>query len=57
MNCQQAKSLLDSYADGELEASAIVELEQHLQIGLAALHKLVRGRDGRGDDFAVAERF
>jgi len=31
MNCQQAKSLLDSYADGELEASAIVELEQHLQ--------------------------
>jgi anti-sigma factor RsiW len=31
MNCQQAKSLIDPYADGELEASAILELEQHLQ--------------------------
>ena len=31
MNCQQAKPLLDSYADGELEAAAILELEQHLQ--------------------------
>src|SRR5579862_3772885 len=31
MNCQQAKPLLDPYADGELEAAAILELEQHLQ--------------------------
>ena len=31
MNCQQAKSLIDPYADGELEAAAILELEQHLQ--------------------------
>ncbi|HWD91081.1 MAG TPA: anti-sigma factor [Verrucomicrobiae bacterium] len=30
MNCQQAKPLIDAYADGELEASAILELEQHL---------------------------
>jgi anti-sigma factor RsiW len=31
MNCQQAKPLLDPYADGELEASAILELERHLR--------------------------
>jgi anti-sigma factor RsiW len=31
MNCQQAKPLIDAYADGELEASAVLELEQHLQ--------------------------
>ena len=31
MNCQQAKLLIDPYADGELEASAILELEKHLQ--------------------------
>src|SRR5579862_1253096 len=31
MNCQQAKPLIDPYADGELEASAIMEFEQHLQ--------------------------
>ena len=31
MNCQQAKPLIDPYADGELEASTIPELEQHLQ--------------------------
>jgi len=31
MNCQQAKPLIDPYADGELEAPAILELEQHLQ--------------------------
>jgi len=31
MNCQQAKPLIDPYADGELEAAAIQELEQHLQ--------------------------
>jgi len=31
MNCQQAKALIDPYADGELEAAAIVELEEHLQ--------------------------
>jgi anti-sigma factor RsiW len=31
MNCQQAKPLIDPYADGELEAPAILELEQHLR--------------------------
>jgi anti-sigma factor RsiW len=31
MNCQQAKPLIDPYADGELDAAAILELEQHLQ--------------------------
>jgi anti-sigma factor RsiW len=31
MNCQQAKQLIDPYADGELEASAVLDLEQHLQ--------------------------
>jgi anti-sigma factor RsiW len=31
MNCQQAKPLIDPYADGELEAAAIPELEGHLQ--------------------------
>jgi anti-sigma factor RsiW len=31
MNCQQAKPLIDPYADDELEASAILEFEQHLQ--------------------------
>jgi anti-sigma factor RsiW len=31
MNCPQAKPLIDPYADGELEAAAILELEQHLQ--------------------------
>jgi anti-sigma factor RsiW len=31
MNCQQARPLIDPYADGELEAGAILELEQHLQ--------------------------
>jgi anti-sigma factor RsiW len=30
MNCQQAKSLIDPYADGELEAAAISELEKHI---------------------------
>jgi len=30
MNCQQAKPLIEPYADGELEAAAILELEQHL---------------------------
>ena len=30
MNCQQAKLLIDPYADGELEAAAILEFEQHL---------------------------
>jgi chemotaxis-related protein WspD len=30
MNCQQAKPLIDAYADGELEAAAILELEQHI---------------------------
>jgi anti-sigma factor RsiW len=31
MNCQQAKPLIEPYADGELEAAAILELERHLQ--------------------------
>jgi anti-sigma factor RsiW len=31
MNCQQAKPLIGPYADGELEATAILELEPHLQ--------------------------
>jgi anti-sigma factor RsiW len=31
MNCQQAKPLIDPYADGELEAAAILELERHLE--------------------------
>jgi anti-sigma factor RsiW len=31
MNCQQAKPLIDAYADGELEAAAILEVEQHLK--------------------------
>ena len=31
MNCQQAKPLIEPYADGELQAAAILELEQHLQ--------------------------
>ncbi|MDB6058533.1 MAG: prtR [Verrucomicrobiales bacterium] len=31
MTCQQAKPLIGAYADGELEASAILELDQHIQ--------------------------
>jgi anti-sigma factor RsiW len=31
MNCPQARPLIDPYADGELGAAAILELEQHLQ--------------------------
>ena len=31
MTCDEAKRLLDAHADGELEASAIPELEQHLR--------------------------
>src|SRR5579863_3450552 len=31
MNCQQAKPLINPYADGELEAATILELEQHLR--------------------------
>ena len=31
MNCQQAKPLIEPYADGELEAAAILDLEQHFQ--------------------------
>jgi len=30
MNCQQAKPLIEPYADGELDATAIVELEKHI---------------------------
>ena len=29
MNCQQARPLIDSYADGELDAAGILELEKH----------------------------
>jgi len=38
MNCQQAKPLIDPYADGELEASAVLELEQHLHGCSACQH-------------------
>jgi anti-sigma factor (TIGR02949 family) len=31
MNCQKAKPLIEPYADGELEAASIAELEQHLE--------------------------
>jgi len=31
MTCQQAKPLIDLYADGELEAASIQEVEQHIQ--------------------------
>jgi anti-sigma factor RsiW len=30
MNCQQAKPLIEPYADGELDAAGIVELEKHI---------------------------
>ena len=30
MNCQQARLLIDAYADGELDAAGILELEKHL---------------------------
>jgi anti-sigma factor RsiW len=30
MNCQQAKPLIDPYADGELDAAGILELEKHI---------------------------
>jgi len=30
MNCQQAKPLIDAYADGELDAARILELEKHI---------------------------
>jgi len=30
MNCQQAKPLIEPYADGELDAAAILELEEHI---------------------------
>jgi anti-sigma factor RsiW len=31
MNCQQSKPLIEPYADGELEAAAIPDLERHIQ--------------------------
>jgi len=31
MNCQQARPLVELYADGELDASAVLDLDQHLQ--------------------------
>jgi anti-sigma factor RsiW len=30
MNCSQAKPLIDAYADGELDAAGILELEKHI---------------------------
>jgi anti-sigma factor RsiW len=30
MNCQQAKPLIDPYADGELDAGGILEMEKHI---------------------------
>ncbi len=30
MNCSHAKSLIDAYADGELDAAGILELEKHI---------------------------
>jgi anti-sigma factor RsiW len=30
MNCQQARPLIEPYADGELDAAAILELEKHI---------------------------
>jgi anti-sigma factor RsiW len=30
MNCQQARPLIDPYADGELDAAAILDLEKHI---------------------------
>jgi anti-sigma factor RsiW len=30
MNCQQARPLIDPYADGELDAAGILELEKHI---------------------------
>jgi anti-sigma factor RsiW len=30
MNCQQVKPLIDAYADGELDAAPILELEKHI---------------------------
>jgi anti-sigma factor RsiW len=30
MNCDQSKALIEPYADGELDASRIIELEQHI---------------------------
>jgi anti-sigma factor RsiW len=30
MNCEQARPLIEPYADGELEAAAILELEKHI---------------------------
>ena len=31
MNCQQARPLINPYADGELDAAGVLELEKHLQ--------------------------
>jgi anti-sigma factor RsiW len=31
MNCQQARPLIDPYADGELDAAGILELEKHIR--------------------------
>ena len=40
MNCQQAGLLIDSYADGELDAAGILELEKHLRECPACAHAL-----------------
>jgi len=31
MNCQQARPLIEPYADGELDAAAVLELERHVR--------------------------
>jgi anti-sigma factor RsiW len=38
MNCEQARLLIGPYADGELDASAVVELERHIRECAACAH-------------------
>jgi anti-sigma factor RsiW len=38
MNCPQARPLIDAYADGELDAAGILELEKHLRDCPACAH-------------------
>jgi anti-sigma factor RsiW len=45
MNCQQAKPLIEAYADGELDAAAILEVERHIQ-GCAACSRAWRNLQG-----------
>src|SRR6266550_3274969 len=39
------------------DAPLVPKIEQHLEVGVSALRELIDRRDGRGDNFAVAERF